>query len=390
MSASLATGSMSPALLNFDVTFVAVTAVINFIVLWYTWDSDPIKIGVTGVVADLMTGTAMVICIGSANLLENGSFAPDMVTLSRSYTFVASAALFIVVMALLRLMDPVVKWFRSAELPHRGLIAAFIIAAVAMFSSTNLTDTAGFDSSSYIVCLVGVLFLVPLILYVVKVIGFQRNRRVLLRQQAEMSSAYILAVENQADSIAYYRQILDAVTEHIEASGNNLSNEAFRTYIKELKARADTLKSGAYSSNIAVDAVLSAFSARFGALGCQTDFRTDFIDEEDMRPAEISGILLNWAQSREEAVSDTRKSSSGKNNSDMIRYRILRKGNQYIYSLVLTGDACSGRAEFPERLLRGYQGRTDVISQRRRNGAFKLKAMMDAGISRDDNRGEDA
>lgn len=365
MSAVLGSGNMGTALLTFNIVFVFITAVASFAVLWYTWDAEPVKIGITGIIIDLMTGTAMVIVISAANYAAGNGFISDMTILTPLETVFAGVGFVLVVIIMIRLLRPAIRWFRTVELRHRRILAAIVIIGAAGFSSTNLTDTARFNLSAVVVCLTGALFLAPLAIYVTKTIDIQRNRRVLLRQQAEMDSAYMIAVEKQNAMLASHRQLLDTVSSRIESSESNLNQDMLRSYIADLRSRADAIRSGSYSSNIAIDAVLTAFAGRLKALGYEVEFRTDMIDNDDTRAAEICVIMLNWAEGAAIPA------------AGIITFIIMYRSEQLLFCLSMTPAT---KLRFPDRLLKTHISRTDIIEQNCSGGKYELNVMT--GIKR--------
>ena len=372
MSAVMGSGNMGPALLTFNIIFVLITAVASFAVLWYTWDAEPLKIGITGIIIDLMTGTAMVIVISTANYAAGNGFISDMTILTTLETAAAGVGFVLLVLIMIRLLRPAIRWFRAVEFRHRRILAAIVIIGAAGFSSTNLTDTARFDLSAVVVCLTGALFLAPLAIYVTKTIDIQRNRRVLLRQQAEMDSAYMIAVENQNSMLASHRQLLDAVSSRIEASDSSLNQDMLRSYIADLRNRADALKSGSYSSNIAVDAVMTSFAGRFRTLGYEVEFRTDRIDSDDTRAAEICWIMLNWAERAAGPADGEVLLHSDESTPGMISFFILHRSDQLLFCLSIVPVI---KSRFPDRLLKAHISRYDVIEQNCSGGKYELNVM---------------
>ena len=428
-SALIVTGKMTPALMNIDLAFIVVTAVLNFVVLYYVWGDDPLKLCAIGLLSDIVCGTSMVLGTYIVNIVTGNGLDPYM----HEFNLLNSIIDFIVIISVVRIMTyfmkPVAAWFQNYEFKHRKLVAAAIIIGVSLFSSTNVTDNAGFNNSTVMVCLVNSLMLLPVGIYAIKMVHSQRDRKVLLRQQAAMTSAYILAVDRQSESVIAYGDLLDTVREKIDSSEQNLKQEQLRKYVSELRDQADQLRNGKYSSSFVLDAELSTFAGRFEAAGYTVDFRADNLADVgvEQRASEITWILLNWVLQALETPSavksgkdmpastgktteqdielkepvqtyksektdrqdtkgrtDTTDRQDTKGRTDTtdrkdttdknIRYSIMSSGNQIIFSLKVHG--MRGR-HFPERLLREHIGRGDFVSQTSSRDSMEIDIMKE-------------
>ena len=372
VSAASSAGLMTPAMEDINIVFVLVTSVANLVVLIYTWDGEPLKVAIFGVVCDLIMGIAMVIGISTTNLMCGREFSVDILTMRPLEAVIANVLIILISIILIRLLRPVIRWFRNVRLRHRKLLNVIIVLGIALFSSTNFTDTHGFDSTIIATCLVACLFLLPLVVYVMRTYRIQVNRQTILRQQSEMTSAYLLAADQQSGSIEAHRQLLEELKERIDRSEQHLRREELASYVAELRSYADTLRNGRYSSNFALDAVLTAYADRFDALGIDCELGSRMIAERDTKAAAISGVILNWAEGAISEDAGRHAEDTGHQQVDRtLRYNVFSQADQLIFELTMTGV---GRTKFPRSMLDGYIERGDPVSCSRGN-VTELKVM---------------
>ena len=363
-SALIITGKMTPTLMNLYMAFIIITAFMNFVVLYYVWDDEPLKVCSIGILSDIICGSAMVLGAYISNLVTKNSMTPSISEFNGLSTVIDFAVIMAVVWCMRFILKPVAVWFRNFEFRHRRIAAAAIIIGISLFSSTNVTENAGFNSSTIMVCALNSLMLLPVGIYAIKELHSQRDRKALLKQQAAMTSAYILAVDRQSESLSGYRELLDTIRGRIEASEQKLKQEQLRAYVSELRDYADQLRSGKYSDSLILDAGLSAFAGKFEETGYAVDFRADGLTnrtETEQRAGEITWIILNWVLQAVKADSAAETNKNNNNNQDRsIQYRIMTSGNQIMFRMHASG--LRGR-RFPERMLREHISRRDFVNQ---------------------------
>ena len=212
------------------VTVVSITAVLNLYVLWFTWKGDPIKIGIAGIFSDIISGMTMVIGASLMNMLANQTAKNDFRSLTVSDAagvVVVSVSLFILAVKLLR--RPV-AFFRNYEIRHRITSALMVITSIAVLSGSNIKTRKDISDALSVPFLLSVIILIPVLLLMIRRLRADISRKELLKSRAEMTEAYMMAVEAQAAMVEEQRKTLDS----IECS----TDSSFRTDVRTATASA--------------------------------------------------------------------------------------------------------------------------------------------------------
>ena len=364
ISAASAYGLMTPAMDTANIVFILVTAVTNFAVIIYSWDGEPLKVAVFGVVCDLIAGIAMAVGIFSANMLNGHGMTTDISGLEPMDMVISDVIDMLMVILLIRLLRPLIRWFRNVRFRHRRLLTVAVIVMVSMLSATNLTDYMDVSVSVIMVCLVATLILLPLGIHILRSYRMQRNRQTLLRQQSEMTSAYLIAADIQSEAVDEHSRLLDELKDRIDRSEKDLRSKELASYIAELRQYADELKHGTYSSNLALDAVMTAFEERLARLGFESEMSADGVGSRDTRSAEISWILLKQAEAA--------AAGAAGEGIRTIRYHVLGMADQLIFDLRVTG---AGRMRISRKSLTGYIDRRDALTSEYNSGTAAVRLM---------------
>ena len=378
--------------------FISVLAVTSFAVLWYTWEADPLKIGLYGVASDAVSGTSMIVAAVIINSVRGRGFNEEFLNLTIADAFAATIIAIILYSAVIKVSGRAIDAFGRHEIRNRRIMTAVVVLVVAGLSSSNLATRTNLQNGLTAAYAMFILLLALAGIVIVRKLRSEMHRNKLLAGRNEMTEAYAMALDGQVVKIEKQEELLDYIKAKIGETAKNVNRKELSEHLEKLRAQAEELKRGLYSGNVAVDAVLSVFSERFKNKGYDVRYRLAGMQDTGEKAAEISMCILGWAEA---ACKDNNRGSKGavrgelehgskeasgpasspageealKNDAKSINYEISRRGNQYIIELDMPAEK-TGRSLKKE--LRYHIAETDPLEETIRGNRRRIRLMTEA------------
>lgn len=371
--------------------FISVLAVTSFAVLWYTWEADPLKIGLYGVASDAVSGTSMIVAAVIINSVRGRGFNEEFLNLTIADAFAATIIAIILYSAVIKVSGRAIDAFGRHEIRNRRIMTAVVVLVVAGLSSSNLATRTNLQNGLTAAYAMFILLLTLAGMVIVRKLRSEMHRNKLLAGRNEMTEAYAMALDGQVVKIEKQEELLDYIKAKIGETAKTVNRKELSEHLEKLRAQAEELKRGLYSGNVAVDAVLSVFSERFKNKGYDVRYRLAGMQDAGEKAAEISMCILGWAEAACEEASAQAASSIGKKafadnpeenskeeyaaESKRIKYEIGRRGNQYIIEL----DMPAGKATRSlKKELRYHIAETDPLEVTVKRNRRTIRLMTEA------------
>lgn len=363
-------GQEDPAVVTVWIILVTVFAIASFIVMWYTWNAEPIKIGIAGILSDPLTGASTIIAGLCMNRISNGVFINDFSMLSLKDAVIGSVISVLMYTLLIKLLHRPIRFLRTYEIQHRRLMTAVIIACISGFSVSNYGTTENINTSLAVAYIFVLMILMISLLVMSRRLRADINRKALLMSRREIMDAYMIAIEEQSRSVEAQRQILDSIGERIEEAEKNNRIAELEIYLHEMMRQVEELRTGVYSSISALDAVLSYFAVRMRNEGIETVFRIADIGDCGQKASELCMMLLGWA---ERYCDKQDEAACPGTDRQAVTLELIRGGNQLICEMRMPAV----KKRFSAGYLAGCIEAGDTVTDVYRDGSKVISVMTE-------------
>ena len=331
-------GMVGPEALDFGEVLIALFGIFVYIVVYYTWDSSFVKIGLISVAADLLSGLAMALVFVVLALLRGGDLQFDYVGYIDIYSFIRPIGMVSLFWVLLQVAKPIGRELVEREYKHERVFLVLIFVGIVLAATARMTLAQGDDMRLFFGPLALSLFLIPAIAWYVAYEWrrVRRERAYLARSKAIMAQCDE-ALRNQSSFLAGSRTTLDGLRERItqvEAIG---TREDLQHHLDELLLLCDQLRFGTYSDNPALDVVLLGYEHRFNEAGLETHYRISPLDCGGERVALAAQALLDWAfKAYERSAATVKWDKRAVGTASTVGFRAFRRANQLFLEVKLS------------------------------------------------------
>ena len=279
----------------FGEILIALFGVVAYLVLYYTWDSGIVKLGLISIAADLLTGLAMVLSVSIFSLVD-GVGALQYVGYINTLTFVRPVLIVATFVVLVQFLNPVFRAIVQHDFRHEWVFAVLIFVNI-LFGATSRI-TIGCDETLWLFA--GPLALSAFVLPVLLVFMLSEWRRVRRQREYLSNSRAIMAacdaeLHSQSLFLEKSRAMLDGLHMRIEQVESGGVRDDLRGHLDALLSTCDRLRFGTYSDIPALDVVLLDYEKRFDELGLRVKYRISPLDSDGERVALAAQALLDWA-----------------------------------------------------------------------------------------------
>ncbi|MBQ9014800.1 MAG: hypothetical protein IJ109_01645 [Firmicutes bacterium] len=368
-SAAVYCGMEGSLISSLRILFLLVTAVASYAVLYYTWRTDILRIGVIALVSDFVSGISSLLGSSLTNLIMGRSWQMTFMGMDTPSTLLAGALALLLFSILFRLTRPIIRRIARIEARHRGLVSLVIILMIAALTMSQLADILSFTIAQFVMLMVFSGVTVFSAVYFARRIPRETSRREALRRQIEMQQAYRISIREQAEELTRRQASLQQIEQRLERLSREDMDQK-KAHLGEMQEYLRQLQSGTFCDEPVTDAVLTAFAKELGEQGVRVSLRAGSLAGCGGQAAQIAWILLHWAQ---EVCLDDGKGRRSR--VDSVTLRIMRCRNQLVFVLELAGEHIP---RFPRRHLeRAAKGSSVTVEDLRAGGGRKIRAMTE-------------
>lgn len=348
------------------VLFLLVTAVVSYVVLYNTWRADILRIGTVALTSDIISGISALLASYLTNLIKGRDWQMTYAGMDTPSTLLAILLMLLLFSVLFRLARPILRRIAGMEFRHRRLVGLAIILMIAALTMTQLVDVLTFSIVQLLILLIVSGAAVLSAVYLAVRIPRETGRRESLRRQVEIQQACRMSVRQQAEELMRRQASLEQIEQRLKGLSREDMDQK-RRHLRQMREYLQQLQSGAFCDEPVTDAVLTAFARELGRQGVRVDLRAGSVADCGGQAARIAWILLRWVQ---EVCLDPRGSGA-----EAVNLKILRRRNQLIFVLVLTGEHIP---RFPRRRLeREGEGAAVMVEDFRSGGGRKIRVMTE-------------
>ena len=274
--------------------WVYVTAVAAFCVICYVWKGDPIRVGVSAVMADLFAGTTSTLGLLSANLITGVDPWTGYIRPFGGHTVLAACIMVAVFLVIRVPATSIMRTVSHVVRRHRLPWAVVMIVFIATFSSVNLLGYT--ELGPWFV----IMPVVELFAAAVFAVVLLRKSRDVTRRGALMSQC--LAATNSYETLVgeHLRSLerdLTALEGHEDSLERLRATQggALDERVGKLREAYERLKSGSFCDRPALDAVLMSGAERLQGMGIRPEFSVAGLAANQSADVPLVMSLLNLA-----------------------------------------------------------------------------------------------
>lgn len=272
---------------------VPVMSIVTYAILYITWDSALLKIGLIAALIDSVGGFGTVTALALSSWLLIGVPATDYVGYIGPQTFVVAIGQFALFLVLIRIISPIGVFIRDFKLKRERLWTIVLMALLTLIASSK---TQGVGIGKYFAGVFAVLALAVLVLIPFIVWRGQeaRRRRTLLARTRALTRIYDESLRDQAEFLTESRSLLDDLSNRIANAKQETGSSHLAEHLSYLQTTCDKLRFGTYSENPAFDVTLVSWKAHFDALDISIEYRIAPLADRGAQAALVVQALFEW------------------------------------------------------------------------------------------------
>lgn len=286
-------------LYTFYIIMKSITAVTNFLILYYTYEGGAVKTALYGMASELsavtLGGILLFVIYGREDNLQQVAYLYPVTW--RSLLF--SVLCFAVFAVIYLLFGKYLKRLRDYQIRHKKIWITFFIGYVSMTLIQVFFEYSAVVVKAYVFNFLisagagAVVILTALRLY-------RKYRQQILREneflktQRQLMLLHIEAVREQILRMESEQKMIDAQMQEIRKMEPEKGNDKrIEEYLLRLKNSYRTLQAGTYSDDFMVDAVLYHYGRIISEKGIQYEFSFRTYRRHCLPEEEAAEILMN-------------------------------------------------------------------------------------------------
>ena len=282
---------------TFDIAWAVLNAVmapLTFAVIYYTWSSSFLKVGLIGLLVDYLGGMTV---LASVNVV--GAVLQDPYVNGFSGSFgVRTVVSFVVILALfdllLRLLLPLLKWIASYEFKHERVWAILLVSAISINAATKILSV-GIRQEALPLSLL--MMLASMVIIAVHIVIRNRDAKAMERYLADaklLVGKYDAVMVEESLFVEERRAELERFARQISRIGDQAVQGQLKTHLDRLREQCASLRFGRYSENAALDAVLAVFEERLASSNVPVAYHVSPLPHGSVRVAMCAQVALAW------------------------------------------------------------------------------------------------
>lgn len=318
----------------------AAFAVLSYFVLYYTWEAEFLKIGLAGMIVDLLAAGAILLSLLVVDTSLHMNPTVDYVGPMGVRTLLLAALYPTAFWGLSRFLAPLARWVRTYEFRHRKTWQALVVAMITFTSAGRFQGAEDAVTGLIALGIAAPIVAVCMGTYLASRIRAQQAKRRALHAAEDMMQAYSLALGGQAAALEGNRAALDALAARIERLDAAAGHAQLLASLRALRRECDRIRYGIHSDCPALDTVLGHHLAQLEDRGLHANVAVAPLGDGHASLAQAVDRLLEWA----EAACDSRGTGAG----GVVELSVSRRGNLCVADLRMP---LARNANFPRRIL---------------------------------------
>lgn len=348
-----------------------VSAVLSFVVVYRSFESDMVSVGSCAVTCDLFGGIVTLASATASNVmwglpLESGYLRPfglpvvcECMIAAALYAAISSPVSWLLRMFCRMMRRNRVVWGVAAVC----LIAIFVTTTQGVAFSSALENDLPHSRVVPLMSVLVLAFSAPLLLRARE----NRRREQVVRECAKLASSYDRAVKAQLEEVERDLIALDGHEHVLDALDSRDADVDLR--ISDLRRAYVHLSEGAYCNRPALDAVLMAEAQRLRGLGANPAFTVAAVPARSVIPATVCLALLNLACEAAERTDGIE--------GEAVELRVRGVGDQVLFRLEVPSR---WGALWARRFLSAFDTHGTGLVRERKHGDRRVVLVMCEGM----------
>lgn len=274
--------------------WVYVTAIVSFCVVCWAWKGDPVQVGMSAVMADVIASVTSTLGLLSANLVTGGDPWAGYVRPFSGHTILTACFMCAAFLVIRVPATSIMRTVARAVCRHRLLWAIVAILYIAMFSSVSPIGYAELAPWFGVIPIMELLAAAAFAAVLFRKSRDVSRRGVLMSQCLAAANSYEALVGERLRSLERDLSALEGHEESLERL-RATQGGALDERIGKLREAYERLKSGSFCERPALDAVLMSGAERLRGMGVQPEFSVAGLATSQPVDVPLVMSLLNLA-----------------------------------------------------------------------------------------------